>query len=115
MEKPTLIRMLEKKGEVSPWRELGKAALKTAMNTLIEEGIEAAVEIWKKRRLKIQEELLDERDFSEQTSGAGESSEAEADESTGETDAEAAADESGPRRRPSGRIEKFGDYVEGKP
>ena len=47
-------------GDNSIWKKIGQDALETAVKTLVEEGIEATVEIWKKRRLKIQEEELEE-------------------------------------------------------
>ena len=53
-------RILTEKASDSIWQEVGKSALKTAVETLIEEGIEASVEIWKKKRLKIQEEEIDD-------------------------------------------------------
>ncbi|GEM_PF-3630389 len=44
------------------WRKLGKLALEKAVETVVEEGIEAAVEIWKKRQLKFQDEFFENRD-----------------------------------------------------
>jgi hypothetical protein len=45
----------------SAWRKLGKMAVEKAVETVVEEGIEAAVEIWKKRQLKFQDEYFEDR------------------------------------------------------
>ncbi len=52
------------------WKKVGEEVVMTAVNTLVEEGIEATVEIWKKRRLKIQKDELDKREEEEETSSA---------------------------------------------
>ncbi len=48
------------------WTKIGQEVVKAAVNTLVEEGIEAVVEIWKKRRLKIQKDELERRKESNQ-------------------------------------------------
>ncbi|MFB6264612.1 MAG: hypothetical protein ABEL76_13450 [Bradymonadaceae bacterium] len=60
----------------SLFKELGKLALEKAVETLVEEGIEAAVEIWKKYRLKVQEHQF-ETDAPDD-SGSSESASAQA-------------------------------------
>lgn len=50
------------------WKKVGEEVVMTAVNTLVEEGIEATVEIWKKRRLKIQKDELEKRQDEEETS-----------------------------------------------
>jgi len=54
-----LLREVVRSAGESVWKDLGREVLKSACHVLVEEGIEAAVEIWKKRRLENQEEELD--------------------------------------------------------
>jgi hypothetical protein len=54
------------------WKKVGEEVVMTAVNTLVEEGIEATVEIWKKRRLKIQEDELEKDDGGESSSESSE-------------------------------------------
>ena len=56
-----MIGKLTEKASESVWKKLGKEVLETAVKTLVEEGVEASVEIWKKRKLKIQEDELEAR------------------------------------------------------
>jgi hypothetical protein len=43
------------------WKSVGKLAVEKAVETLVEEGVEASVEIWKKYRLKLQEDWFENR------------------------------------------------------
>ncbi len=43
------------------WKQVGKLALEKAVETVVEEGVEAAVEVWKKYRLKLQSEWFEQR------------------------------------------------------
>lgn len=119
-------------GDNSIWKKVGEDAVKTAVNTLIEEGIEATVEIWKKRRLKMQEEEIEEMAADQEKASAqapdpgerkpypgdGESEEASDDEPVDEPDddegQEAASlphDYEEPAAEAGASVESFGTYV----
>lgn len=87
-----LFRKLAESAGDSVWKELGQEVLKSAFHVLVEEGIEAAVEVWKKRRLKIQEEELEKR--AEKSDGS-DSASAEPSPEVAAADAQDTAPESG--------------------
>jgi len=101
----------------SIWRELGREIVKSACNVLVEETVEAAVEIWKKRRLKIQEEKLEHRDFTPEDADEGTGTADGADETSQRAAGEPAVEpggaaDSGRSAGDSSRIESLTDYAE---
>lgn len=123
MKMETLLEILADDSEESTWRKIGEEALKAAIHTLVEEGIEAAVEIWKKRQLKIQEEYLERRDWGDDeeagTPETGVSGRARRDypgtedeePSVQETDESPASGSEVGSRTFDDKIEGFGEYV----
>jgi hypothetical protein len=109
------------------WKKVGEEVVMTAVNTLVEEGIEATVEIWKKRRLKIQKDELEEcQDEEESSSKSSEPASAgerktypggETDENDGDQDdveKSAAFGGASPVESAGPSVDSFSSYVAGQ-
>ena len=77
----------------SLWRELGRTASKKAVETLVGEGIKAAIDLARRRALKIQTHELDERFKEEAEAKKKQKAEADAGEARDEEVCEEAPEE----------------------
>ncbi|MFU8807312.1 MAG: hypothetical protein ACNA8W_26115, partial [Bradymonadaceae bacterium] len=50
-----MIEEIAREAGKSLWKDVGEDALKKAVGTIVSEGIKAVIDVWKQRRLKVQE------------------------------------------------------------